>query len=61
MKFAAALLLVGASGCWVPNDRGRQMEARITRLEGEAERIAAATGATGRSLRLVSSEASYPR
>jgi hypothetical protein len=28
----------------------------MARLEGEAERIAAATGATGRSLRLVSSE-----
>ena len=28
----------------------------MARLEGEAERIAAATGGTGRSLRLVSSE-----
>jgi len=28
----------------------------MARLEGEAERIAAATGATGRSLRLVSSK-----
>jgi len=31
---AAALLL---SACWVPVERGRQMEQRITRLEGESE------------------------
>ena len=37
MKRAAALLLVCASACWVPVDKGRQMEARIQRLEGQAE------------------------
>lgn len=31
---AAALLL---SACWVPVERGRQMEQRITRLEGESQ------------------------
>jgi tol-pal system protein YbgF len=36
VKLAAALLLVGASGCWVSTDQGRQMEARLHRLEGEA-------------------------
>jgi tol-pal system protein YbgF len=33
----AALLLLGASACWVPVERGKQMEARIQRLEGESE------------------------
>ncbi len=37
MRIAAALLLVGASACWVPTEQGRQMEARIHRLEGESE------------------------
>ena len=31
------LLLVGASACWVPLGRGKQMEARIQHLEGESE------------------------
>jgi tol-pal system protein YbgF len=36
-RAAAALLLVGASACWVPTEKGRQLEARIQRLEGEAD------------------------
>jgi tol-pal system protein YbgF len=32
---AASVLLLGASACWVPLERGREMEARIQRLEGE--------------------------
>jgi TolA-binding protein len=30
---AAALVAAGLAGCWVPIERGRQMEARIQRLE----------------------------
>ncbi len=37
MKHAWVLLLLGASACWVPLERGKQMEARIQRLEGESE------------------------
>ncbi len=37
MRLVAALLVVGASACWVPTEQGRQMEARIHRLEGEAD------------------------
>ena len=37
MKRASLLALLLASACWVPVDRGRQMEARIQRLEGESE------------------------
>ncbi|HYQ81335.1 MAG TPA: tol-pal system protein YbgF [Anaeromyxobacteraceae bacterium] len=32
---AAALLALAASGCWVPTERGQQMEERIQRLEAE--------------------------
>jgi len=35
MPRAAALLLLLASACWVPVERGRQMEERIRRLEDE--------------------------
>lgn len=34
---AAILSASALSGCWVPVERGRQMEARILRLEGRAE------------------------
>ncbi len=37
MRIAAAILLVSASACFVTKEQGRQMDARITRLEGEAE------------------------
>ncbi|HEX8909825.1 MAG TPA: tol-pal system protein, partial [Anaeromyxobacteraceae bacterium] len=37
MKHASLLALLLASACWVPVERGRQMEARIQRLEGESE------------------------
>ena len=37
MKHAWWLVLLGASACWVPLERGKQMEARIQRLEGESE------------------------
>ncbi len=37
MKRVAALLLAAASACWVPAEKGRQMETRIQRLEGETE------------------------
>ena len=36
---AAPALLLLATGCWVPMERGRQMEARIQRLEVEAKEI----------------------
>jgi TolA-binding protein len=36
---AAPALLLLATGCWVPIERGRQMEARIQRLEVEAKEI----------------------
>jgi len=35
MRRVTALLLLSASACWVPVDRGRQMEERIRRLEDE--------------------------
>jgi tol-pal system protein YbgF len=34
---ASLLALLCASACWVPVERGRQMEGRIQRLEGESE------------------------
>ena len=37
MKRAWLVLLLAASACWVPLERGKQMEARIQRLEGESE------------------------
>ncbi len=37
MKLGWSLLLLGASACWVPLERGKQMEARIQRLESESE------------------------
>lgn len=37
MKQAWFLVLLGVSACWVPLGRGKQMEARIQRLEGESE------------------------
>lgn len=37
MKRAWLVLLCVVSGCWVPMDRGRQMEERIKRLEGQTE------------------------
>lgn len=38
MKRAWLVLLLGSlSGCWVPVERGRQMEERIKRLEGQTE------------------------
>jgi tol-pal system protein YbgF len=37
VKQAWYLLLLGASACWVPLERGKQMEARIQRLEGESQ------------------------
>ncbi len=37
MRRVAALALVCASACWVPAEKGRQMEARIQRLEGQTE------------------------
>jgi len=36
---AAPALLLLVTGCWVPLERGRQMEARIQRLEVEAKEI----------------------
>ncbi len=36
MRRALAPLLLAASACWVPAERGRQMEARIQRLEDES-------------------------
>lgn len=35
MRSATALLALAASACWVPVERGRQMEERIQRLEEE--------------------------
>jgi len=37
VKRGALLFALLASACWVPVERGRQMEARIQRLEGESE------------------------
>ena len=37
MSRASLLALLCASACWVPVERGRQMEGRIERLEGESE------------------------
>ncbi len=38
MKWSSLFVLsLSASACWVPVERGRQMEARIQRLEGESE------------------------
>ncbi|HYS82869.1 MAG TPA: tol-pal system protein YbgF [Anaeromyxobacteraceae bacterium] len=37
MSRAPLLALLCASACWVPVERGRQMEGRIQRLEGESE------------------------
>ncbi len=37
MRKAAPALLLALAGCWVPVERGRHMEARISRLEGESE------------------------
>ncbi len=37
MRRASYLLLLGASACWVPLERGRQMEARIQHLESESQ------------------------
>lgn len=37
MKLGWSLVVLGASACWVPLERGKQMEARIQRLEGESE------------------------
>jgi tol-pal system protein YbgF len=37
VKRASLLALLLASACWVPVERGKQMEARIQRLEGESE------------------------
>lgn len=36
IRRAAPLLLAAASACWVPVERGRQMEARLDRLEAES-------------------------
>jgi len=35
MRRAPILLLLASSACWVPIERGKEMEARITRLEEE--------------------------
>ena len=37
---AAALLCLAASACWVPVERGQQMEERIQRLEAPAVPLA---------------------
>ena len=37
MSRGSLLALLCLSACWVPVERGRQMEARIERLEGESE------------------------
>ena len=37
MRRVSLLALLCASACWVPVERGRQMEDRIQRLEGESE------------------------
>jgi tol-pal system protein YbgF len=37
VKQALVLLLLGASACWVPLGRGKQMEARIQHLEAESD------------------------
>ena len=42
MKRVAALLLLGASACWTPAEKGRQMEARLDKLEGESQASAKA-------------------
>src|SRR5205814_10500634 len=40
MRAPTSLALLGAlAGCWVPIERGQQMEARIQRLEQEDERL----------------------
>ncbi|HYG68303.1 MAG TPA: tetratricopeptide repeat protein, partial [Anaeromyxobacteraceae bacterium] len=40
MRRVPLLLLVAATACWVPVERGRQMEQRIARLEVESEESA---------------------
>jgi TolA-binding protein len=40
MRRAPLLLLVATTACWVPIERGRQMEQRIARLEVESEESA---------------------
>jgi tol-pal system protein YbgF len=35
-RLAAPILLLAATGCWVPMERGRQLEARVQRLEVES-------------------------
>jgi len=37
VRRVSLVALLCASACWVPVERGRQMEARIERLEGESE------------------------
>ena len=37
MRLALAPLLLAAGACWVPVEKGRQLEARLQRLEGENE------------------------
>jgi tol-pal system protein YbgF len=37
VRRALALLLLGASACWTPAEKGRQMEARLDKLEGESQ------------------------
>jgi tol-pal system protein YbgF len=36
-RFAAPALLLAATGCWVPMEKGRQLEARVQRLEVETK------------------------
>ena len=36
MRRTASLLLLAASACWVPTEKGRQMDDRIQRLEAES-------------------------
>ncbi|OFX18446.1 MAG: tol-pal system protein YbgF [Anaeromyxobacter sp. RBG_16_69_14] len=40
MKRSLFAVLLATSACWVPVERGRQMEERIERLEGESDRAA---------------------
>jgi len=40
VKRAALLPLLAVAACWVPAERGRQMEERLTRLEDENQRAA---------------------
>ena len=37
LRLAASALLLAATGCWVPLEKGRLLEARLQRLEVETK------------------------